>query len=135
MVNENSGILTNNAGARRSRRQIEPGAVHAVLDLNNPKIGIKPDFPFEPFLGLVGTETRSRVRAGENPVDTARRVRRDGLRRGSIERRAPVQVIDFDENGARLRSAPPAEDRAYPFHPTSTQIGRDPNVGAQTQRI
>jgi hypothetical protein len=44
-------------------------------------------------------------------------------------------MIDFNENRASLRSAAAAEDRAHPFHSASTQIGGDPNVGAQTQRI
>ena len=119
----------------RLRREIEPGAVRAILDLNNPKVGIKCDFPFEPLLRLVGIDRRPGMRAGEDPFDAGRRVSREGLRRRPVERRAPVQVIDFDENGAGLRGAAPAKDGARPFHSASAQIGRDPNVGAQAQRI
>ena len=87
---------------RRLRREIEPGAVDAILNLDNPQVGIKGDFPFEPLFRLTGVDKRSRVSASEDSVDARRRVRRLGLRRGSIERCASVQVIDFDENRAGL---------------------------------
>ena len=44
---------------RRLRREIEPGAVRAILDLDNPKVGIKRDFPFEPLLRLAGVDERA----------------------------------------------------------------------------
>ena len=73
------------------RREIEPSSVHAVLDLNNPEVGVKGDFPFEPRLGLVGIDQWSRVRPGKHSVDAARRLSCDRLRRRSIERRASVR--------------------------------------------
>jgi hypothetical protein len=42
-------------------------------------------------------------------------------------------MVDLHENGAGFRRASATEDRARSFHPTSTQIGGDPNVGAQAQ--
>ena len=122
-------------GLRRLRREIEPRAVRAILDLDDPKVRVKRNFPFEPPLRLVGVNRRPRMREGEDPINTGRRVRSEGLRRRSIERGASVQMIDLDENSAGLRSAAAAEDRAYPFHSASPQIGGDPNVGAQAQRI
>jgi hypothetical protein len=116
------------------RREIEPGAIDAFLNLDNPQIGIEGDFPFEPLLRLAGVDEHARMSASEDPVDARRRVRDLGLRRGSIERRPPVQMIDFDENRAGFRGAATAEDRARPFHSASTQIGGDPDVGAQAQR-
>jgi hypothetical protein len=126
---------TRNEQMRRLRREIEPGAVDAILDLDNPQVGIKGDFPFEPLLRLAGVDEHPRMSASEHPVNADRRVRGLGLWRGSIERRAPVQMIDFDENRASLRSATTAEDRAHPFHSASTQIGGDPDVRTQAQRI
>lgn len=41
---------TSSRRGERLRRQIEPSSVHAVLDLNNPKVGIKGDLSFEPLL-------------------------------------------------------------------------------------
>ena len=101
-----------------------------MLDLNDPKVRVKRNFPFEPALRLVEINKLPRMREGEDPIDAGRRVRSEGLRRGSIERRAPVQMIDFDENRASLRSAATAEDGARPFHCASTQISGDPNVRA-----
>jgi hypothetical protein len=120
---------------RQLRREIEPGAVDAILNLDNPEVGIEGDFPFEPFLRLAGVDEHSRMSASKDAIDPRRRIRGLGLRRGSIERRAPVQMIDFDENRAGLRSAATAEDGAHPFHSASTQIGGDPDVGAQAQRV
>jgi hypothetical protein len=118
---------------RQLRREIEPGAVDAILNLDNPEVGIEGDFPFEPFLRLAGVDEHSRMRASKDSIDPRRRIRGLGLRRGSIECRAPVQMIDFDENRASLRGAATAEDGAHPFHSASTQIGGDPDVGAQAQ--
>jgi hypothetical protein len=120
---------------RQLRREIEPGAVDPILNLDNPEVGIEGDFPFEPFLRLADVDEHPRMSASEDPVDARRRVRDLGLRRGSIERRAPVQMIDFDENRASFRGAATAEDGAHPFHSASTQIGGDPDVGAQAQRV
>jgi hypothetical protein len=117
------------------RRKIEPGAILAVFDLDNPKVGIKRDFPPEPLLRRVRIDGRVLMRAREQPFDAGRRGRRKGLRRRLIECRAPVQVIDFDENGAGLGGAPATEDGACAFHSASTQIGRDPDVGTQAQRV
>jgi hypothetical protein len=120
---------------RGLRREIEPGAVDAILDLDNPQVGIKGDFPFEPLFHLTGVDTRRCMGASEDSVDATRRVRCLRLWRGSIERRAPVQMIDFDENRAGLGGATTAEDRARPFHSASTQIGGDPDVRPQAQWI
>ena len=120
---------------RRSWLEIEPRAVHAILDLNDPKVRVKGNFPSESFLRLVGIDVWPAVRASEDSVEAARSGSRDGLWRRSIEGRMPVQVIDFDENGASLSRATTAEDRAHPFHSAPAQIGGDPNVGAQAQRI
>ena len=117
-------------GARSSQA---PGG--AVLNLDDPEVGIEGDFPFEPLLRLAGIDAVPAMRPSENPLDARLELDGHGLRRRPVERRASVQVIDFDENGASLRGAAAAEDRACPFHSASTQIGGDPNVGAQAQPI
>jgi hypothetical protein len=116
------------------RRQIEPSSFHAVLHLDNPEVGVEGDLSFEPRLGFLGRDQWPRVCPGEHPVDSARRLDRNGLRRGPIEGRVSVKVIDFDKNSAGLCRAPPAQDGARPFHSAPTQIGSDPNVGAQPHR-
>ena len=119
----------------RLRGEVEPCPVLAILYLDNPKVRIERDFALESILRLAGIDGRFLVRPGKKPLDAERRGVHDGLRRGFIECRAPVQVIDFDENGPSLGGPASAEDGACPFHSASTQIGRDPNVGAQAQRI
>jgi hypothetical protein len=116
------------------RREIEPTSVRAVLDFNNPEVGVKGDLSFEPRLGFVRIDQRPRVRPGKHSLDAARRIGCHRLRRRPIERRASIEVVDFDKNSAGLRSAPPAQDGACPFHSAPTQIGRDPNIGAQPHR-
>ena len=57
----------NGVGCAGSRREIEPDAFHAILDLDNPKIGIERDFPLQPLLGGAGIDGRLFMRAGEKP--------------------------------------------------------------------
>jgi hypothetical protein len=114
-------------------RQIEPGAGRAVLDLNDPNIGIKRDFPFETSFRLAGIDRFSTMRPNKHPLDAGRRLNGRGLRRRTIERRAPIQMVDLHENGAGFGRAPATEDRARSLHSASTQIGGDPNVRAQAQ--
>jgi hypothetical protein len=51
------------------RRQIEPGARRSILDFNDPKVRIKPDFAFEPLVRLVGSDGFHLMRPGKNPLD------------------------------------------------------------------
>jgi hypothetical protein len=119
----------------KSGGEIKPSSVDAVLDLNNPKIGIERDLSFKPLLRVARVDALPGMRAGEDSVDATRRIRRDGLGRRPIERRAPIQVIDFDKNSSGLRSAAPAKDRTHTFQSASAQIGCDPNVGTQAHRV
>lgn len=120
---------------RRSGRKIEPGAGRAVLNLDDPEVGIEGDLPFEPLLSLAGIDAVPTVSPNENPLDAEPWLGGHGLRRRPVERRTAVQVIDFHENSAGFRRAAAAKDRARPFHSASTQIGGDPNVGAQAQPV
>jgi hypothetical protein len=118
-----------------SGREIEPRAVWTVLDLNNPEVRIERDFPFEPLLRFARIDAVPTMRPSENPLDARGKLGSQSLGRGPVERRTPVQVIDFHENCASFRGAPAAQDRASSFHSAATQIGGDPYVGAQAQRV
>ena len=71
--------------------QIEPDAVHAILELNNPKIRIERQFPLEPILRLIGIDGRLLMRSREKPFDARLSVGRDRLRSRFVEGRTPVQ--------------------------------------------
>jgi hypothetical protein len=120
---------------RRSRRKIEPGAGWAILNLDDPEVRIEGDLPFEPLFRLAGIDAVAIMRPNENPLDAWLEIGGKGLRRWPVERRAPVQVVDFHENRASLCGAATAKHRARAFHSASTQIGGDPNVGAQPQSV
>jgi hypothetical protein len=122
-------------GIRRSGRQIEPGALCAVLDLDDPKVRIERNFPFEALFRRARIDAVPVMRPGENPLDPWPQLGSHGLGRRRVQRRAAVQVINFHENGASFCRATAAEDRACPFNSASTQIGGDPYVGAQSQWI
>src|ERR1700679_3580281 len=98
------------------RREIEPSSIHAVLDFNNPEVGVKGDLSFEPRLGFVGIDQWPRMRPGKHSVYAARRLSRERLRRRPIERRASIEMIHFDENSTGLRSAPSAQDGAHSLY-------------------
>jgi hypothetical protein len=118
---------------RRSGRNVEPRAGRGVLDLDDPEVGIERDFPPQPLLRRAGLDVVALMRASENSLDARPEVGSQRLRRGSVKSRPPVPVIDLDKYGAGFRGASAAKDRASSFHSASTQIGGDPNVGAQTQ--
>lgn len=120
--------------SHRLRREIEPGAGRTVLYLDDPEVWIEGDLPFEPFFRLTGIDVVATMRHHENPLDAGPDLGGHRLWGRPVERRAPVQMIDPDENGAGLRGAAAAKDRARSFQSTSTQIGGDPKVGAQAQR-
>jgi hypothetical protein len=65
-------------------RQIEPGAGRAVLDLDNPNVGIKRDFSFEPLFRLAGIDPFPTMRPDKHPLDAGPRLNRGGLRRRAI---------------------------------------------------
>jgi len=119
---------------RRSGREIEPGAGRPVLNLDDPEVGIEADLARE-----VGFHLRlgggHRLEGGAEGAVRWALLPECGLRRRPVEGGAAVQVIDLHENRASLCGAAAAKDRACPFHSTSTQIGGDPNVGAQAQPV
>ena len=65
-------------------RQIEPCALRAVLDFNDPQIGIKRYFPFKPRVRRVGINPFLLMRPRKNPLDAGFEFSRFGLRRGTV---------------------------------------------------
>ena len=65
-------------------RQIEPSANSAILDLNDPNVRIKRDFPFEPPFRLAGIDPFPSMRPNKHPLDAGLRLNGCGLRRRTI---------------------------------------------------
>ena len=68
--------------------EVELRFAAAIFDLDDPEIGIEPDFPPEPRLGVDRVDPFRRVHACEQPVDAGRKLGRQRLRRGAVERGA-----------------------------------------------
>ena len=64
-----------------SRREVELWGPVAILDLDDPQIGVEPDLPFESRFGVAGIDPFRLVDAGEQSVDAGRQVARQ--RRGA----------------------------------------------------
>lgn len=65
-------------------RQIEPSAGGAVLDLDDPNVRIKRDFPFEPLFRLAGIDPFPTMRPDKHPLDAGLRLDGYGLRRRTV---------------------------------------------------
>ena len=118
-----------------STGKIEPHAAVAILDLDDPKIGIKRDLALKPLVGLAGRDPFRLVRPDEGSFDAPLRFNRHRLRGRLVQGGTPVETVNLDEDRARLRRAPAAEHRALAFRAASAQIGRDPYVRPQAHRF
>ena len=67
---------------RRSGCEIEPGALCAVLDLDDPKVRIERDLPFEAFFRRARIDAVPVMRPGENPLDPRPQLGSHGLGAG-----------------------------------------------------
>src|SRR4051794_26183743 len=98
-----------------------------IVDFDEPVIRIETHLALHPVLHV------ERRRALQDGGEKAIRVGAfdEGLRRGTIEARRAVQMIDLEEHRAGLRRAAPAQHRVDPLDGAAAQIGRDPKVGAK----
>ena len=126
-----AGLELERSSVHRSTREIEPYAPIAILDLDNPKIGIKRDLALKPLVGFAGRDPFRLMRPDEGSFDAAFQLDRYGLRGGFIQGGTAVETIDLDENRARFRRAPAPQHRALAFNPAAAQIGGDPDVRPQ----
>ena len=108
--------------------KIPPGA---VLDLDDPDIGIEADFTRQPRFDI-GLRRRpvAAQHGGENAVGRLRLVE-GGLRRRPVQCGGAVEPADLDEDRAGLFGATPAHRREGAFDIAAAQIGRHPDAGFQ----
>ncbi len=89
------------------RGQIQPRAAIAVLDFDDPKIGIEADLPFQPPLGLACVEPIRLVLSSEEAINAWGQINRLGLRRWAIDGGFAIHSVDLYEDRSGLRSAAP----------------------------
>ena len=111
-------------------REGQEVAARAVFDLHQPEIGIEPDLPLHAVLNL--GSRRADENGCEKPL--AAPLLDERLRRRAIEARAAVEAIDLHEDGARFRGAAAAQHGVDTLDRAAPQMGRDPEIGAQSAR-
>src|SRR5580704_11658844 len=110
--------------------KIPPGA---ILDLNDPDVGIELDLARQISLDrFVGRRPLLEARA-ESAIRLPHRVE-FALRRRAEQIRSAVEPADADEHGPRLLGAAPAHDGGSALDLTTAQISGNPKRGFQTHR-
>src|SRR5262249_39182055 len=108
----------------RSAHDVEEVAADAVLDFDNPKIGVKLRLPRQIVFDIrVGCGLRSQARR-KNAIRGTRLKR--ALRGGSKQLRRSIQPADAHENRTGFFGAAPTHDSRTTFDLAAPQIGRNP---------
>ena len=108
-------------------QEMAPGA---ILDLENPGVGIEPDFAHDPLLDL-GFRRRLLLEAAAKRAIGRVRLLEGGLRRRAEQLGGAVEAIELDEDRAGLLGAMPAHRRKGAFAVAAPQIGRHPDRGLE----
>src|SRR6516225_5838264 len=108
----------------RLTHHIEEVPAGAVLDFDNPKIGVKLGLPRQILFDFrVGRGLRRKA-CGEDAIRSARLKR--ALRCGSKQLGRPIQPADAHENRTGLFGTAPPHDSRTTFDLAAPQIGRNP---------
>ena len=116
--------------ADQARILIEEMTPSAVLDLDDPGVGVELQFPDQAFLdlglrcGLFGKTP------AEEPIGRTR-VLENALRRRAEQLGGAIELIELDENGARLLGSAPANGREGSLGVAAPDIGCDPDCRLQ----
>src|SRR5262249_47633422 len=109
---------------------IEKMTPGAVLDLEEPRVGVEAEFPREAFLDLgLGSGLFAEAPA-EHSIRWPRVVE-DALRRRTEQLGGAVEPIELDENRPGLLGTPPAHGRKGSFDVAAADIGCDPDCRFQ----
>src|SRR5262249_19185194 len=119
------------AGRRRSGDDlIEKMTPCAVLDLDDPRVGVEAQFPREAFLDLGLRSGLFAEAAAERPIRRSR-VLEYALRRGTEQLRGAVEPVELDENGSGLLGSTPSYCCKSSFQVAAADIGCDPDCRFQ----
>src|SRR5262249_31889541 len=109
---------------------IEKMTPGAVLDLEDPRVGVEAEFPREAFLDLgLGSGLVAEAPA-EHSIRWPRVVE-DALRRRTEQFGGAVEPIKLDENSPGFLGTPPTHGRKGSFDVAATDIGCDPDCRFQ----
>lgn len=111
---------------RSGNDPIEEMASGAVLDFEDPSVGIEAQFPREAFLDLRLWSGLLAVAPAEQPVRGVGIVE-DALRRRPEQLRRAVQSVQLHENGPSLLSTAPPHGRENSFGVAAADVRRDPD--------
>src|SRR5437763_1343677 len=100
----------------------------AVLDLDDPGVGIESDFARDAFFDLVIRCRLLLEAAAEGAIARASIVKRR-LRRRTEQFGGPVKAIELDENRTCLLGAAPAHDGESSLDVAAPYVGRHPDRG------
>src|SRR4051812_18577636 len=105
--------------------EMPPGA---ILNLDDPYVGIETHFARETFLDL-GLGGRQFTKASDEEPVCGTRIVEDALRRRSEQLGGPIKPIELDEYGSGLFGAAPADGRERAFDVAAADIGGNPDCG------
>src|SRR6516165_7455349 len=108
----------------RLTHHIEEVPAGAVLDFDNPKIGVKLGLPRQILFDFQVGRGLRRKACGEDAIRSARLKR--ALRCGSKQLGRPIQPADAHENRTGLFGTAPPHDSRTTFDLAAPQIGRNP---------
>jgi hypothetical protein len=103
--------------------EMTPGA---VLDFEDPGVGVEAQFPREAFLDLRLRGRLLAVAAAEQPIRWMRIVE-GALRRRTKQLRRAVEPVQLHENGPSLLSTAPPHGGESSFDVAAAYVGRDPD--------
>ena len=115
---------------RVSADVIEEVPAAAILDLDNPEVGIEAQLACQIPFDVRFRERQSLERRTEGALARARLVEH-GLRRRPVEIGGAVESAHLDEDRARLFGAAPAQHRGRALDLAAAQIGGNPDIGFQ----
>ena len=111
---------------RSGDNPIEEMTSGAVLDFEDPGVGVEAEFPREAFLDLCLRSGLLSVAPAEQPVRWMRVVE-DALRRGPEQLRRAVESVQLHEDGPSFLSTAPPHSREYSLGMAAANVRGDPD--------
>src|SRR5215468_7066156 len=121
-----SGAYAAASADRLGHDLIEEVAPGAILDLDDPGVGIETELAHQAFFDL-GLGSRLLGQAPREQAVGGTRVVEYALRRRAEQLRGPIKTVELDENRAGLFGPAPPHGCKCPFDLAAADIGRNPD--------